>query len=73
MPKLLNRVGKLENLTDLAKFQARLVKLAVGEGGEDSRRMNQIYKAGILAGLLRQTLEASDLEKRVKELENRLE
>lgn len=61
------RVGKLQSVQEVAKFQARIIKKAVKGAGEV---VNECYKLSMMASMLAKTLELSDLEKGVEALEN---
>jgi predicted ATP-grasp superfamily ATP-dependent carboligase len=63
------RVGKLDSIEQVAILQARLIKKGVrGAGGV----INDVYKLVTSCSMLAKTLEVSDLEKRVDELEKKM-
>ncbi len=62
------RVGKLDTMQEVAKFQARLIKKSMkGDGGV----VNDCYKICTMASMLSKTLETSELERRINILENK--
>jgi hypothetical protein len=62
------RLGKLQTMPEVAKFQARMIKKALKEGGVT---INDGYKLVMMASMLAKTLEATNLEKRIAALEEK--
>ncbi len=62
------RVGRLDSVENVARYQARLIKRASKPGGGDST-VNDCYKLCVMASMMIKSLEVSDLEKRIKALE----
>jgi len=62
------RVGKLQSMPEVALFQARLIKMAMKDGGVS---VNDAYKVTMMTAMLAKTLEVTDLEKRIAALEKK--
>ena len=60
------RLGRLQTLQEVARFQARVIKSAARRVGGDN---NFEYKLCMMASMLARTLETSDLAKRIEALE----
>jgi len=65
------RIGRLETASDVRKFLARMVKSAVRAGG--GSQTNDAYKVSLMAAQLLKAIEVSELERRINELERKIQ
>ena len=67
--KLFERVGSLKSARDVARYQAKCIKLASRGGGV---LVNDCYKLVMMSSMLVKTLEVSELEERITILERNI-